>query len=173
MVQYSIPENHTVITPGRDSIEIFKVQLNSQTHRYRFKKILNPFKRCSYTFGCNNPNETVHLKFDRFLTESRYDYLIIGDPDAFENVDFDSDYAYLYESLYDYSLTGKALILDGSQPTGIWATATSIQNFDIYFFRMVFIVLSGTFQKGTNEHTLCHIRYVTYPICFDYQTPQI
>ena len=88
------------------------------------------------------------MKFDRFLTESRYDYLIIGDPEAFENIDFETDYNYdLHYYLEDYALTGKALILDGSQPTGIWATATSIKNFDIYFYRMVFIVLFQCVQR--------------------------
>ena len=78
------------------------------------------------------------MKFDRFFTESMYDYLIIGDPDAFETADL-APIDYLYNNyINDYLPTGEALILDGSQPTGIWATATSIQNFDIYFHRIVF-----------------------------------
>ena len=102
----------------------------------------NPIIRCSYNFDCNNSNETIHMKFERFTAETNFDFLIIGDPHAFETADLDSiDYLYydLFDEGYgDYLLTGKALILDGSQPTGIWATATSIQNFDIYFHRMVF-----------------------------------
>ena len=98
---------------------------------------VNPFIRCSYTFGCSNTNETVHFKFDRFVTENRYDFFVVGDPDTFDTDDLaTADYMYYYT--YDYVPTGKALILDGSQPTGIWVTADSIQNFDLYFFRMVF-----------------------------------
>ena len=81
------------------------------------------------------------MKFERFYTENEYDFLIIGDPDAFETTDVASiDYlsGYFYYNLGDYVPTGKALILDGPQQTGVWATATSIQNFDIYFHRMVF-----------------------------------
>ena len=78
------------------------------------------------------------MKFERFQTESSYDYLIIGDPDAFDTADLIS-IDYLYDNyISDYAPTGKALILDGFQPTGIWATAKSITNFDIYFHRMVF-----------------------------------
>ena len=66
-----------------------------------------------------------------------YDYLILGDPDAFDNIDVEN-VDYLYDYLYDYSLTGDALILDGNQTTGVWVTATSLPNFDIYFHRMVF-----------------------------------
>ena len=78
------------------------------------------------------------MKFDRFETEYEFDYLIIGDPDAFDTADLVS-IDYLYDDyIYDYIPTGKALILDGSQPTGIWAIAKSIQKFDIYFHRMVF-----------------------------------
>ena len=97
-----------------------------------------PWIRCSHSFACHNPNETVHFKFDRFETEPWYDYLIIGDPDAFENIDVES-VDYLYPYLDDYSLTGKALILDGDQTTGVWVTATSLPNFDIYFHRIVFM----------------------------------
>ena len=81
------------------------------------------------------------MKFERFYTEYEYDYLIIGNPDAFETSDVASmDYLFDFfqYDLWDYVPTGKALILEGFQPTGIWATAASIQNFDIYFHRMVF-----------------------------------
>ena len=40
------------------------------------------------------------------------------------------------------------LMLDGTQVTGIWVTAESIQNFDIYFYRKVcisFDFFSGLF----------------------------
>ena len=78
------------------------------------------------------------MKFERFQTEWEFDYLIIGDPDAFDTADLVS-IDYLYDDyIFDYEPTGKALILEGFQPTGIWATAKSIQNFDIYFHRMVF-----------------------------------
>ena len=78
------------------------------------------------------------MKFERFQTEYEFDYLIIGDPDAFDTADLVS-IDYLYDDyIYDYEPTGKALILEGFQPTGIWATARSIKNFDIYFHRMVF-----------------------------------
>ena len=100
--------------------------------------ISNPFIRCSHSFACDNPNETVHFKFDRFKTESMYDYLIIGDPDAFENIDVEN-FDYLFTIFDDYTLTGKALILDEKQTIGVWATATSLPNFDIYFHRKVFI----------------------------------
>ena len=100
----------------------------------------NPLIRCSYTFACNNSSEIIHMKFERFTAETYYDFLIIGNPHAFETADLVSvDYLNEFFDYHDdYLLTGKALILDGSQPTGIWATATSIQNFDIYFHRMVF-----------------------------------
>ena len=101
--------------------------------------------RCSHSFGCDSSNETVHIKFERFSTESGYDFLIIGDPDAFETADLASiDYLYDYfydnrnDHINDYTQTGKALILDGNQTIGIWASAASIENFDIYFHRMVF-----------------------------------
>ena len=78
------------------------------------------------------------MKFERFQTENMYDYLIIGDPDAFDTADLVSiDYLYDYY-INDYEPTGKALIFDGFQPTEIWATAKSITNFDIYFHRIVF-----------------------------------
>ena len=82
------------------------------------------------------------MKFERFQTESYHDFLIIGDPGAFEtanlssiiNLGNDSD-----KSGGDYSQNGKVLILNGNQTTGIWATATSIKNFDITFKRMMLL----------------------------------
>ena len=93
-------------------------------------------------FGCTNPNETVHFMFDRFETESGYDYFIIGNPYQFDDYygDYfaeDTDYLSDYRVL-PYNRTG--LMLDGRQRTGIWVTAESILNFDIYFFRKVFIL---------------------------------
>ena len=108
----------------------------------------NSLIRCSHSYGCNNSNETVHLKFERFSTESYYDFLIIGDPYAFETADLASiDYLYDYfdDNIYDYLQTGKALILDGDQTIGIWASAASIENFDIYFHRMVLLNKSWIF----------------------------
>ena len=108
----------------------------------------NSFIRCSHSFECNNSNETVHLKFERFSTESYYDFLIIGDPYAFETFDLASiDYLYDYfdDNIYDYLQTGQALILDGNQTIGIWASAASIENFDIYFHRMVLLANSKIF----------------------------
>ena len=81
------------------------------------------------------------MKFERFDSESHYDFLILGDPHAFKTADlaaFDYLYDYFYYDIDDYLPTGKAFILDGNQPTGIWATAKTIENFDIYFHRMVF-----------------------------------
>ena len=81
------------------------------------------------------------MQFERFSTETKYDFLIIGDPDAFETADLASiDYLYDYfdDNIYDYLQTGKALILDGNQTIGIWASAASIENFEIYFHTMVF-----------------------------------
>ena len=80
------------------------------------------------------------MLFERFSTESEYDFLIIGDPDAFEtadlaSIDFLSDY--FYDNIDDYLQTRKALILDDYQTIGIWASTASIENFDIYFHRMV------------------------------------
>ena len=112
-----------------DSSEVTSVKYESW--------LFNPFIRCLHTFACNTSSETVHMKFERFHTESDYDYLIIGDPDAFDTADLVS-MDYVYEYFYDYVPTGAALILDGFQPTGIWATAKSITNFDIYFHRVVF-----------------------------------
>ena len=112
----------------------------------------NSFIRCSHSFGCDNSNETVHIKFERFSTETGYDFLILGDPDAFEtadlaSIDFLSDY--FDDSIDDYLQTGKALILDGYHPTGIWATATSIENFDIYFHRTVFLTKNSFSSSNT------------------------
>ena len=81
----------------------------------------------------------MHFKFDRFETEKGYDLFVIGNPyqfdyyyeDYFAEFDYFSDYRN-----EKYDRTG--LILDGSQRTGIWVTAESIQNFHIYFNRMVF-----------------------------------
>ena len=91
-------------------------------------------------FGCMNSNETVHFMFDRFQTESGYDYFVIGNPYEFDHYyDYyfaeDTDYLSDYREK-PYNRTG--FMLDGSQPTGIWVTAESILNFDIYFTRMVF-----------------------------------
>ena len=92
-------------------------------------------------FGCTNPNETVHFMFERFETESGYDYFIIGNP-----YQFDYYYGYYFAEDTDYlsdyreqSTDRTGLMLDGIQRTGIWVTAESILNFDIYFFRRVFI----------------------------------
>ena len=93
-------------------------------------------------FGCTNSNETVHFMFDRFETESRYDYLIIGNPYQFDDyyeVYFAEDSDYLSE-YREQSNNRSGLMLDGIQRTGIWVTAESILNFDIYFFRRVFIL---------------------------------
>ena len=108
----------------------------------------NSFIRCSHSYGCNNSNETVHIKFERFSTESEYDFLIIGDPDAFETADLasvDYLYDYFYYNINEYLQTGKALILDGDQTIGIWASSASIENFDIYFHRMVLLANSKIF----------------------------
>ena len=83
-----------------------------------------------------NLNETVHFKFERFETENRYDYFVIGNP-----YEFDEYYEqfFLEDDLSDYrdkpyDRTG--LMLDGRQQTDIWVNAESIINFDIYFFRL-------------------------------------
>ena len=88
-----------------------------------------------------NPNETVHFMFDRFETESGYDYFVIGNPYEFDylyenNFAEDTDYLSDYREK-PYNRTG--LILDGRQQTEIWVSAESIQNFDIYFYRRVSI----------------------------------
>ena len=88
-------------------------------------------------FGCFNPNETVHFKFERFETESGFDFFVIGNPYEFDEYyeDFfleDYDYQNDYRA-QPYNRTG--LMLDGSQETDIWVNAQSIINFDIYFFR--------------------------------------
>lgn len=49
-------------------------------------------KRCAESFGCMNLNETVHFKFERFETESGYDYFIIGNPDDFQDSGIFDDY---------------------------------------------------------------------------------
>ena len=50
-------------------------------------------KRCAESFGCVNLNETVHFKFERFETESGYDYFIIGNPEDFQDSGiFDDDF---------------------------------------------------------------------------------
>ena len=107
------------------------------------------FIRCSHSFGCDNSTESIHIQFERFSTESEYDFLIIGDPDAFEtadlaSIDFLSDY--FYENISDYLQTDNALILDGNHTIGIWASAASIENFDIYFHRMVLLANSKIFS---------------------------
>ena len=102
----------------------------------------NSFLRCSHSFRCDNSNEIVHLQFERFSTESEFDFLIVGDPDAFETADLASiDYLsdYFYDNINDFLQHGKALILDSNQTIGIWASAASIENFDIYFHRMMFL----------------------------------
>ena len=92
-------------------------------------------------FGCANPNETVHFKFDRFATESGYDYFVIGNPyqfdDYYENYFADTDY---FSDYREQSINRVGLMLDGSQPTDIWVTAKSIQSFDMYFYRRFFIL---------------------------------
>ena len=77
--------------------------------------------------------------FDRFETEGGYDYFIIGNPYQFDD-HYEAYFAEDTDYLDDYrentnNRTG--LMLDGNQQTGIWVTADSIQNFDIYFFRKV------------------------------------
>ena len=110
----------------------------------------NSFIRCSHSFGCDNSNETVHIKFERFSTESEYDFLIIGDPDTFETADLASiDYLddYFYDNINDFLQTEKALILDGDQTIGLWASAASIENFDIYFHRIVSLTNIKIFSR--------------------------
>ena len=90
-------------------------------------------------FGCTNPNETVHFKFDRFETEGGYDYFVIGNPyqfDAYYEANFTEDTDYL-DDYRENTNNRTGLMLDGNQQTGIWVTADSIQNFDIYFYRTV------------------------------------
>ena len=109
----------------------------------------NSLIRCSHSFGCDSSKETVHIKFERFSTESGYDFLILGDPDAFETADLASiDYLsdYFYDNISDYLQTDNSLILDGNQTKGIWASAASIENFDIYFHRMVLLANSKIFS---------------------------
>ena len=93
-------------------------------------------------FGCANSNETVHFKFDRFETEYNYDYFVIGNPYQFDAI-YEDYFAEDTDYLSDYreqSTDRTGLMLDGSQPTDIWVTAKSIQNFDIYFYRRVFML---------------------------------
>ena len=120
----------------------------------------NSLIRCSHSFECDNANETVHMQFERFSTESEYDFLIIGDPDAFQtddlaSIDFLSDF--FYDNISDYLQTGNALILDGDQTIGIWASAASIENFDIYFHRMVLLANS---KISPLNHTI--LALITY-----------
>lgn len=105
----------------------------SKSPSYKHKSLM----RCSYSFNCSGPDEIAHFKFDRFNTESNYDYLIIGDLKALDNnelneIDFLTQYSNYTE------LTSEALIYDNSQPTGNWSTAEDKSNIDIYFFRKVF-----------------------------------
>ena len=92
-------------------------------------------------FGCTNSNETVHFMFERFVTEERYDYFVIGNPYEFDDY-YEDNFAEDTDYLGDYrenTFYRTGLMLDGEQRTGIWVTAESILNFDIYFYRKVFI----------------------------------
>ena len=64
-------------------------------------------------FSCDDPETTVHFKFDRFETEHYYDYLYIG---------------YVSSQLW-------VLKLDRNQQTDIWVNADSIPDFNVYFDR--------------------------------------
>ena len=78
-----------------------------------FKKIFQfdiRYKSCGpISFTCDDPEKTVHFKFDRFHTEYSYDFLFIDN-----------------------------LELTGYQQTDIWVNAESISDFDIYFHRRAF-----------------------------------
>ena len=66
----------------------------------------------------------VNFKFNRFSTESNYDYMVIGDLSSYFNG------GYRPQSNQD------VLILDGTQPTNIWVIATW-NEFDILFERKI------------------------------------
>ena len=96
-----------------------------------FKRLIHPCPRCAENFSCQDPTESVHFKFDRFDTESGYDYLVIGSPKS-NQLD---DYYYMYYEYIYIPADQNGLILDGSQQTGIWVNAQSIPLFNIYFYR--------------------------------------
>ena len=87
-------------------------------------------KRCSETFNCSDPFQTVHFKFDRFNTQPGHDYLTIGLPE-------DTDYNSLDQRISEQRTENvqDTLILEGNQEAGIWVNAESIKNFHIHFFR--------------------------------------
>ena len=103
--------------------------------------------RCWQSFSCMNPNETVHFKFDRFDTENSYDYFVIGNPYDFDYL-FENHFDEVENDYRDETSNRVGLMLDGSRQTGIWVTAESIKNFDIYFYRNVFRMLYSNLIKN-------------------------
>ena len=87
------------------------------------------------SFQCNDSNETIHFKFDRFDLEDDYDFLLIGYSEQFEHFHDNFFEPNGYEIERPNNKTG--LMLDGSQPLHTWVNAQSIPDFNIVFGRNV------------------------------------
>ena len=109
-------------------------------------------KRCSEIFSCSDSFKTVHFKFDRFDVEARYDYLVIGYPNRFDNY-YDAHFGSVNID-FESPTEKEGLMLDGQQPTDIWVNAQSIPNFNIYFYRNVLKVLWFLFENSWSFKTL-------------------
>ena len=85
---------------------------------------------CSEKFSCDGVNEIVHFKFNRFNIETEYDYIAIGLPTEYEGQS-SRQLRNLQNNVEN------SLVLEGSPQTNIWVSAESIQDFRIYFHRIV------------------------------------
>ena len=101
--------------------------------------VMDLLTRCSYSFKCLDHNKTIHFKFDRFETETGFDYFIIGDPDAFNCIK-KMHYMDFQEGLNLECINRQALIIHGHQSyTDAWVEAKNTTDFHISFFRRVFL----------------------------------
>ena len=97
-------------------------------------------QRCSENFSCSNPSEIVHFKFNQFDINTNYDYFAIGLSAEYEGQSsknlkiLPNNTQNLLENGLAYA---NSLVLEGSQQTGVWVSAKSIQDFRIYFYRKV------------------------------------
>ena len=98
-------------------------------------------QRCSERFSCSNASEIVYFKFYSFQISSNYDYFAIGLPEEYEGKSSNflrttkpTDNSFLFEN---NSAFANSLVLEGLQQTDVWVSTESIQDFRIYFYRIV------------------------------------
>ena len=117
--------------------------------------------RCSHYFNCRDSNKTVHFKFERFDTETDWDALIIGDPNASKSIQWSED---CYQDVLNANcINEEALIIHGHDvKTNIWVEAKGITDFHIFFFRTVFKKCFFLFQYRIFDILQTHFEAITF-----------